>query len=376
MTTMSMRQSLFSIKEGPPTSRFANAGPNDADEFARMRQNPTKCRGGMISGAMLIATMTISLIASTTRAECVAVQGGSFSITYDGFAYANPENIFPGHAEIIDPQQPILVFGRHWTGSETVGAGPDYAPHDALGSTFRPLPITGGGPPSEGIPYTPNFSANREELTAQFPVGLHTVDYDVNGNDPIPDSAGRNRQSTDLSFDVIAGAIDLSSISGAVQTNGLTSWWVGNDGIIDLPGFGSSWLVWDDLALWHDPARIAEGYSGWVVSQQLLLDSFPLSDTEFFDTNDVTITANHNRFTISGSLFQNEGAWNPLDGDWGRFSWMTGIKEGTEIGTLSATFDLVPVPEPSTLLLGVVPLSLLLARHAMRRRPVSNASTC
>ncbi|MFO0898801.1 MAG: hypothetical protein U0836_15360 [Pirellulales bacterium] len=314
-----------------------------------------------------MAALVIGFLAQDSRAE-LAVTGGSLSVTYNGFAYADPSNIFPGHADILTPDQPILVFGRQWSGSETVGDGPAYTPHNALDATFRPLPITGGGPPSEGIAYTPNFSANRAELTAQFPVGMHTVTYEVNGNGPVPDSAGRNRQSTDLTFDVVGGDIALDSVLGAVQTNGLTSWWVANDGIIDLPGFGSAWLVWGDLALWYDPTRVADGYSGWVFSQQLLLESNPLSDIEFFDTNNVTITTDEHSFTISGALFQNTGSWNPQDGDWGRFSWMTGIKPGTEIGSFSATFDLVPVPEPSAIALGVMALLSLVGLRGTRTR--------
>ena len=276
----------------------------------------------------VLAFLVGSGMMTDVHAGTVTVTGGSLSITYDGNAYANPNNVSPDWQGTANTTQPILVYGAQFSGPQTVGPGPTYADL-ASSPNFRPLPPT-GGKDQYGVDY-PNFLDNYSQLSTEFPVTSPTVNYQVNGNGPVAASAGENQLSTTMAYD----PMNLEgTVSGAVETNGVTSWWVANDGIIEQ---GASWISWGDLALWYDPSRVAAGYSGWVFSEQeggkgLLSDS--LSALEFFDTNNISITQNGSGFTISGTLYASDGQED--------FGFYTGIAAGTEVGSFSFTGTVVP----------------------------------
>jgi hypothetical protein len=63
-----------------------------------------------------------------------------------------------------------------------------------------------------------------------------TENLTVNGSGAILNSAGRNRLSTDLSYDP---ANLTGTVEGLVQTNGVSAWWFANDAIMDS---GGSWV--------------------------------------------------------------------------------------------------------------------------------------
>ena len=99
------------------------------------------------------------------------------------------------------------------------------------------------------------------------------------GSGVVPNSAGSNRISTNLTFDT---SNVLGSVSGLVQTNGVSAWWFANDSLMDS---GVAWISWGDMSLRYDASRVSLGYSGWVFANQLG------GVGDIFDTKNVSMTA-------------------------------------------------------------------------------------
>ncbi len=143
----------------------------------------------------LLLTLTAALFVlgnDRLSADVVTIAGGNLSITYDGAAFANTAN---SNAGLAPGDGDFMRFGRYWTPTETVNAAPTYLPKQP--AAFRPLPFT----TTTGNPRQPNFRDNRATLDPLYPQTSPTNVLGVNGSGTIANSEGRNRLSTDLSYD-------------------------------------------------------------------------------------------------------------------------------------------------------------------------------
>lgn len=265
-------------------------------------------------------------IAAASTAQGVAIVGGHLEMSYDGAVFANPSNSYAGLAAVDGD---LMRYGRFWAASETVGAAPIFVAR-SLGD-FRPLPAT----TTTGNPRRPNFRDDRAFLDPLYPVRSPAERPTVNGAGTVASSAGRNRISTDLSFDPadLAGTVD-----GLVQTNGVSTWWFANDTVMDA---GAAWLGWGDLSLRYDPNRIAAGYSGWVFANQL-------GDTgDLFDTRITSLSATAEGLYLEGELYGSDGTspdpYNATPEIWPAYTLMN---PDLKIGTFRFN-GITSVPEPS-----------------------------
>jgi len=278
--------------------------------------------------ALVALAVARLFLAETAHGADVAIVAGSLTITYDGTVFADTNSSYAG----LTPGQDFMRYGRFWSASETV-KGPTFTAKSP--QEFRPLPITGGS----GNPRLPNFRDNRAELDAQFPLTSPTESLTVNGNGPVANSEGRNLLSTDLSFDP---ADVLGTVTGLVQTNGVSAWWFANDDIMDM---GGSWVSWGDLSLRYDASRVALGYSGWVFANQLG------GIGDLFDTKNIVMVADASGISLSGELWGSDGTssdpYNENPGTWATYSLMN---SDLKIGTF-AFQGVTVVPEPSSMIL-------------------------
>lgn len=287
----------------------------------------------MKTSCFKVAAFLIGAVACncSLQAALVTITGGTMSLTYDGAVFADVNS----SSSPATPGQDYMRFGKYWTPSQTVNAGPAYAVKQP--AAFRPLPFT---TPS-GNPRQPNFRDNRAALDPQFPLVSPTNILGVNGNGPVANSEGRNRISTNLTFDTsnVPG-----TVSGLVQTNGVSAWWFSNDDHIDL---GVAWISWGDLSLRYDSSRTGLGYSGWVFANQLG------GVGDIFDTKNITMNASQSGITLSGEIWSSDGASaDPYNENFATWETYTFMKPNLRIGSFS--FSGSAVPEPSSLaLLGI-----------------------
>ena len=200
-----------------------------------------------IAATRLVALMALlfsgSAMVTGVRADTISVTGGTLSMTYDGSVFADVNNMqswLPA-----DPTEPDMVFGTWTPGNETVGPGPSYLPKSLF--SYRPLPAASPGS------IQPNYRDDRAQLTTEFPITSPTLSYEVNGNGTVDPSEGANQQSTNLTYDP---SDPLGTMTGAIQTNGVTSWWFANDVAINL---GFTWVAWGELVSSQSPGTAAAG---------------------------------------------------------------------------------------------------------------------
>ena len=269
-------------------------------------------------------------------------------MTYDGSVFANTVNSNSG---LSSGSGDFMRYGRYWQASETVGAGPNYIVKQP--AAFRPLPFT----TFSGNPRQPNFRDNRATLDSLYPMTSPTEVLAVNGSGTILGSAGRNRISTNLSFDPsdLTGTID-----GLVQTNGVSAWWFANDAIMNS---GGSWVSWGDLSLRYDASRVALGYSGWVFANQLG------GIGDIFDTKITSMSVSASGLSLQGELWGSDGtSADPYNENYATWESYTLMNPNLKIGMFS--FDgFTSVPEPSRALFCLAGLFAMALRR--RRMPVA-----
>ena len=179
-----------------------------------------------------------------------------------------------------------------------------------------------------------------------------TENLSVNGSEAIPNSAGRNRLSTDLSYD----PADLTgTVTGLVQTNGVSAWWFANDGLINL---GVAWISWGDLSLRYDASRVALGYSGWVFANQL----GGVGDN--FDTVITSMNVSAGGLVLQGELYGSDGSSSdPYNENFATWETYTFMKPDLKVGTFSFQ-GVTAIPEPSRMLLCLVGvMGVVFRRH-------------
>jgi hypothetical protein len=289
---------------------------------------------------------SLASIPTHLHAGAVSLTGGTLSITYDGAAFADTDNSNYGLSAVNGD---FMRYGRYWQAAETVGAAPIHLAKQP--QAFRPLPFT----TTTGNPRQPNFRDNRATLDPLYPVQFPTENLTVNGSDAIPNSAGRNRLSTTLSFDPsdLTGTVD-----GLVQTNGVSAWWFANDDLMDE---GIAWISWGDLSLRYDPSRVALGYSGWVFANQLG------GIGDIFDTIITSMSVSSSGLTLQGELWGSDGtSADPYNENYATWETYTLMNPNVKVGTFN--FDGVTVvPEPSaSLLCGAATLCMMTIRRRRR----------
>jgi hypothetical protein len=289
---------------------------------------------------------SLASIPTHLHAGAVSLTGGTLSITYDGAAFADTDNSNYGLSAVNGD---FMRYGRYWQAAETVGAAPIHLAKQP--QAFRPLPFT----TTTGNPRQPNFRDNRATLDPLYPVQFPTENLTVNGSDAIPNSAGRNRLSTTLSFDPsdLTGTVD-----GLVQTSGVSAWWFANDDLMDE---GIAWISWGDLSLRYDPSRVALGYSGWVFANQLG------GIGDIFDTIITSMSVSSSGLTLQGELWGSDGtSADPYNENYATWETYTLMNPNVKVGTFN--FDGVTVvPEPSaSLLCGAATLCMMTIRRRRR----------
>jgi hypothetical protein len=183
-----------------------------------------------------------------------------------------------------------------------------------------------------------------------------TENLTVNSSSVILNSEGRNRLSTDLSYDPsnLTGTIE-----GLVQTNGGSAWWFANDAIMDS---GGAWVSWGDLSLRYDASRVALGYSGWVFANQLG------GIGDIFDTKITSMSVSAGGLLLQGELWGSDGtSADPYNENYATWESYTLMNPNLKIGTFSFDGFTSAVPEPSRALLFAAGITSLLLRR--RRVP-------
>jgi hypothetical protein len=287
---------------------------------------------------------SLASIPTHLHAGAVSLTGGTLSITYDGAAFADTDNSNYGLSAVNGD---FMRYGRYWQAAETVGAAPIHLAKQP--QAFRPLPFT----TTTGNPRQPNFRDNRATLDPLYPVQFPTENLTVNGSDAIPNSAGRNRLSTTLSFDPsdLTGTVD-----GLVQTSGVSAWWFANDDLMDE---GIAWISWGDLSLRYDPSRVSLGYSGWVFANQLG------GIGDIFDTKLTSLSVSESGLSLQSELWGSDGtSADPYNENFATWESYTLMNPNVKIGTFSFS-GVTAVPEPSaSLLCGAATLCMI----GIRRR--------
>ncbi len=286
-----------------------------------------------------------ALLLSTTPAvsAVVSLVGGTLSITYDGAVFANTAN---SNAGLLAGDGDFMRYGRYWQASETVGAGPNFIAKQP--QAFRPLPFT----TTSGNPRQPNFRDNRATLDPLYPVQSPTENLTVNGADTILNSAGRNRLSTDLSYDPTNL---IGTAEGLVQTNGVSAWWFANDAIMDS---GGAWVSWGDLSLRYDASRVSLGYSGWVFANQLG------GIGDIFDTKITSMSVSASGLSLQGELWSSDGTspdpYNENTATWESYTLMN---PNLKVGTFSFSGFTAGVPEPSRIIFSMLGIAAVFMRR-------------
>jgi hypothetical protein len=286
---------------------------------------------------------SLASIPTHLHAGAVSLTGGTLSITYDGAAFADTDNSNYGLSAVNGD---FMRYGRYWQAAETVGAAPIHLAKQP--QAFRPLPFT----TTTGNPRQPNFRDNRATLDPLYPVQFPTENLTVNGSDAIPNSAGRNRLSTTLSFDPsdLTGTVD-----GLVQTSGVSAWWFANDDLMDE---GIAWISWGDLSLRYDPSRVSLGYSGWVFANQLG------GIGDIFDTKLTSLSVSESGLSLQGELWGSDGtSADPYNENFATWESYTLMNPNVKIGTFSFS-GVTAVPEPGVGILTGLAASCL----GLRRR--------
>lgn len=163
--------------------------------------------------------------------------------------------------------------------------------------------------------------------------------YAMNGS-AVDNLAGRYSKPTDFTFE--AGS--LSPVTGSIGLGGVSRWAVN-------PLLGGGKLLFGDLSLRYDSARVALGGSGWH-----LVGNIPPAGV-LFDLVNVVTTLGQNSFSISGDLTVSYEVAN--------FLLATPANQGVDVGDFhfSAT---TAVPEPASLAL--FSLGALAAWGSLRKR--------
>lgn len=278
------------------------------------------------------------------QAGVVSLTGGTLSITYDGSVFADPASSNYG---LDGSDGDFMRYGRYWSPSQTVGVTASYLPKQP--QAFRPLPFT----TTTGNPRQPNFRDNRATLDPLYPEVSPTENLGVNGSGLVANSEGRNRLSTNLSYDPVNLA---GTVSGLVQTNGVSAWWFANDAIMDA---GGAWVSWGDLSLRYDATRVALGYSGWVFANQLG------GIGDIFDTKITSMNVSESGLSLVGELWGSDGtSSDPYNENYATWESYTLMNPNLKVGTFSFS-GFTAVPEPNT---AILLCSAILLGASRRRR--------
>lgn len=310
-------------------------------------ENSQKTNEMKIRNLNLIVALILSELVSFGSADAatVSLTGGTLSITYDGAVFANAANSNYGLSAVNGD---FMRYGRYWQATDTVGPGPSFLAKQP--QAFRPLPFT----TLTGNPRQPNFRDNRATLDPLYPMQSPAENLTVNGDGTIPNSAGRNRLSTDLSYD----PADLTrTVSGLVQTNGVSAWWFANDSLINA---GIAWISWGDLSLRYDASRVALGYSGWVFANQLG------GVGDIFDTVVTFMNVSAGGLSIQGDLYGSDGSSaDPYNENFATWETYTLMNPNVKVGTFSFQ-GFTAIPEPSRVFLCIAGLMGVVFRRQRR----------
>lgn len=255
-----------------------------------------------VRSKLALAILIAILLHPSARADFDYVVGGSMSMNLDSAALRDPASVdaayLAGFGVIVDPSQPLLIFGNHFGSTDTAGKS---LPQ------FRPLPVDASlapiSVPGPALP-RPNYRDDVPTIEASISAFGSTsgLAYGINGQSVTPSGLpGRSEQSSTFSFDPsnLPG-----TASGVIGLDGVTSLWYANTPVINT---GSVWLAYGDLALAYDAARAINGDSGWVLINHLLFDQ-PVYDIQNFAVSNIVdaTVSTPGSFTITGDLFTSQ----------------------------------------------------------------------
>jgi uncharacterized protein (TIGR03382 family) len=162
------------------------------------------------------------------------------------------------------------------------------------------------------------------------------IGYGINPTTPLTDPTGRDLQETNFTYNP---ANLTGTAAGAIGIGGTTRW------DID-PFLGGGVFILGDFTARYDAARAGGIYSGWYLTNHF---SFP---SVAFDLANVSTNVLGDGFTLTGDLYVKTG--EPLNA-------FFGFPGETDYGNFSLSAS--TIPEPSSAMLGALPLLSLLSRR-------------
>jgi hypothetical protein len=302
---------------------------------------------------MFIVCLATGVQAISAQAAMVSILGGNLTINYDSNVFADPNSSNYG----LSAGQDFMRYGRFWSAPETIKglANTAKAPQE-----FRPIAISNPGPGPN--PKQPNFRDQRSTLNTLYPKTSPTEQLAINTTGVIPNSAGRNRLPTTLSYDP---SNVTGTVNGLLQTNGVSAWWFAHD---DIMNSGGAWVSWGDLSLRYDPSRVSLGYSGWVFANQVG------GIGDIFDTKILSMSASSSGLQLSGELWSSDGtSSDPYNENYATWESYTLMNPNLKIGTFSFS-GITAVPEPSTIGIVAVGVSMGLWFCKRKRKSISHSN--
>lgn len=286
-----------------------------------------RCSKSVLAGVfptfVLLSIVAFAHVSSAMAGEIFAVTGGSANITID-IDKLSANEFYPNG---------VLTFDRYFGSLENQAA------------TMTRTQMVATNPPPVAPPGSPTSGSD--------------LNFAVNGN-PVTSPQGRARQATNLQFDRsdVLGSWTPPTGTYPFLPGGEQ---IGLDGVLRMTvadEAGGGLLLLGDFALKYAPSLAsAERGPGLV-----LLNNFDYRNAVSFYLFDVQIQTSDTMLTITADLLMSEA-----------LAGLTGGANLANVGTFALNATITPVPEPGSVVLGVIAAGIL-AFRSMRARGLRKAT--